>query len=49
VANKEWTPEQAAPRLAVDSAWAAIAAASAISGASPTLPPTLPPGPASGA
>jgi len=49
VANKEWTPDQAASRLAVESAWAAIAAASAISAPSPTPPPTPPQGPAPGA
>jgi len=43
VANKEWTPDQAAPRLAVESAWAAIAAASALSEPSPMSPPTPPP------
>jgi len=42
VANKEWTPDQAAPRLAVESAWAAIAAPSAVSGPPPTSPPTSP-------
>jgi AcrR family transcriptional regulator len=44
VANKEWVPEQAGPRLAVESAWAAIAAATAsapgaLSAPSPTSPP----------
>lgn len=43
VANKEWTPDQAAPRLAVESAWSAIAAATAVSAAPPTSPPTPPP------
>ena len=43
VANKEWTQDQAAPRLAVESAWAAIAAASALSEPSPMSPPTPPP------
>lgn len=42
VANKEWAPDQAAPRLAVESAWAAIAAASPLSAPSPTSPPTPP-------
>jgi AcrR family transcriptional regulator len=41
VANKEWTPDQAAPRLAVEAAWAAISAA-----ASPSPPTPPPPGPA---
>lgn len=42
VANKEWTPDQAAPRLAVESAWAAIAVPGALS-APPPLPPPAPP------
>jgi AcrR family transcriptional regulator len=52
VANKEWVPEQAGPRLAVESAWAAIAAAAAsppgaLSAPLPTSPPAAsPPGPA---
>src|SRR5574341_414383 len=41
VANKEWTPDQAAPRLAVEAAWAAISA-----GAPPSPPAPPPPGPA---
>jgi AcrR family transcriptional regulator len=41
VANREWTPDQAAPRLAVEAAWAAISA-----GAPPSPPTALPPGPA---
>jgi AcrR family transcriptional regulator len=52
VANKEWAPEQAGPRLAVESAWAAItasgtsAAPAALSAQSPTSPPAAsPPGP----
>lgn len=50
VANKEWAPDQAAPRLAVESAWAAIAAASVLTAPSPTSPPTPPPpNPAPGA
>jgi len=48
VANKEWAPEQAGPRLAVESAWAAIAAPGAppgspLSAPSPTSPPAAPP------
>lgn len=42
VANKEWTPDQAAPRLAVESAWAAIAVPGALTGPSPTSPPAPP-------
>lgn len=51
VANREWVPEQAGPRLAVESAWAAITATTApapgvLSAPSPTSPPTAsPPGP----
>lgn len=41
VANKEWTPDQAAPRLAVEAAWVAISA-----GAPPSPPAPPPPGPA---
>jgi AcrR family transcriptional regulator len=41
VANKEWSPDQAAPRLAVEAAWAAISA-----GAPPSPPAPPPPGPA---
>jgi AcrR family transcriptional regulator len=41
VANKEWTPDQAAPRLAVEAAWAAISG-----GAPPSPPAAPPPGPA---
>ena len=41
VANKEWTPDQAAPRLAVEAAWAAISA-----GAPPSPPAAPLPGPA---
>jgi len=44
VANKEWTPDQAAPRLAVEAAWAAISA-----GAPPSPPAPPPPGPAQSA
>jgi AcrR family transcriptional regulator len=49
VANKEWAPDQAGPRLAVESAWAAIAAPgapappTALSAPSPTSPPAAPP------
>lgn len=47
VANKEWVPDQAAPRLAVESAWAAIGAVGPVSAPSPTsLPAPPPPGPA---
>ncbi len=47
VANKEWTADQAAPRMAVESAWAAIGAPGALSAPSPPSPPTpLPQGPA---
>lgn len=49
VANKEWTSDQAAPRLAVESAWAAIAAPAAPTAPSPTSPPAPPQLPASGA
>jgi AcrR family transcriptional regulator len=41
LANKEWTPDQAAPRLAVEAAWAAISAS-----APPSPPTPPPPGPA---
>ena len=55
VANKEWAPDQAGPRLAVESAWAAIAASAApaaagpaaaapsLSAPSPTSPPAASP------
>ncbi len=49
VANKEWAPDQAGPRLAVESAWAAIAVpgapgpAAPLSAPSPTSPPAAPP------
>jgi AcrR family transcriptional regulator len=46
VANKEWTPDQAAPRLAVEAAWAAIAAPAITAGAPPSPPAAAPPGPA---
>jgi AcrR family transcriptional regulator len=41
VANKEWTQDQTAPRLAVEAAWAAISGS-----ALPSPPTALPPGPA---
>jgi len=46
VANKEWTPDQAAPRLAVEAAWAAIANPGVSGGAPPSPPAAPPPGPA---
>jgi AcrR family transcriptional regulator len=46
VANKEWTPDQAAPRLAVESAWVAIAVPAAASAPLPLPPPARPPAPA---
>lgn len=46
VANKEWTPDQAAPRLAAESAWVAIAAPAALSGPLPLSPPAPPQPPA---
>jgi len=46
VANKEWTTDQAAPRLAVEAAWAAIAAPTISAGAPPSPPAAPPPGPA---
>lgn len=45
VANKEWAPDQSAPRLAVESAWVAIAAPVAsgvLSAPSPPSPPAAP-------
>ena len=41
VANKDWTLDQAAPRLAIEAAWAAISV-----GAPPSPPAPPPPGPA---
>ncbi len=49
VANKEWAPDQSAPRLAVESAWVAISTG-AVSAPSPPSPSTPPPqGPPPGA
>ena len=51
VANKEWAPDQAGPRLSVESAWSAIAApgapaAAPLSAPLPPSPPAAsPPGP----
>lgn len=40
VANNEWPPDQGAARLAIESAWAAIAHPAALSGPGPPAPPT---------
>jgi AcrR family transcriptional regulator len=48
IANKEWTVDQAAPRMAVESAWAAIGTPGPLSAPpSPPPPPPAPPSPPS--
>jgi AcrR family transcriptional regulator len=42
VANREWAPEQSGPRLATESAWAAIAVPGVVSAPPPTSQPAAP-------